>query len=329
MPTVIGPVVVRFDASRKSMRFSGPLAVRELVPISLSPAAMAAGESVLTVERHGVELAETTLTNGEGTLDLSTQEAVAMFASLPSRARLTCSVHLWHVAEDRLLASGTVMLVNNPEALRSTLRMAAAGELRMVLAEALDAGKPVKRDAAGKAAGVQAGEGHLYLGIVAESGLAGASVRVVTAGIAAVAGWGLAPGNRYYLAHGAVGLTTTAPAGYNELPVGIALDAATLVLANQPVVQSLADSDVVHTLKWDTATRRFLAVAAVATSAGAASAGLIPYLGVDGKISTTMLPDYLLQWHNLFAGVSDLPADPTVGEVIAKLSEILTTLKGG
>lgn len=329
MPAVTDPVTIRIDEARKRLRASGPLGLRETATLVVSPSAPAAGTCTLTLTRLGTVIAEATLTSGAGSIDLSTAEAVALFTGMPARARINLDAHLWSAAEDRLLAVGQMALLNNPEAARSTLRMAAAGELTMTLAGALDAGEPVKRDADGEAAGVQAGEGHLFLGITAAGGLAGASVRVVTAGIVAVADWGLSPGNCYYLSHGSVGLTATPPAGYNERPVGIALDANTLALVPQPVVQSLADSDDIHTLKWDTATRRFMAVAATATSAGVASAGLIPYLGADGKLSSTMLPEYLLQWHALFDGVADLPADPTVSELVAKLAEILAILKGG
>lgn len=329
MPAVTDPVTIRIDEARKRLRASGPLGLRETATLVVSPSAPAAGTCTLTLTRLGTVIAEATLTSGAGSIDLSTAEAVALFTGMPARARINLDAHLWSAAEDRLLAVGVIPLLNNPEAARSSLRMAAAGELTMTLAGALDAGKPVKRDAAGKAAGVQAGEGHLFLGVTADGGLAGATVRVVTSGIVAVADWGLTPGNRYYLAHGSVGLTATAPAGYNERPVGIALDAGTLALASHPVVQSLADSATPHTVAWDTATRRFLALEAARTSSGAADAGRIPCLGADGVLSSTLLPDYLLQWHALFDDVADLSADPTVNELVAKLAEILAILKGG
>lgn len=328
MPVVTAPVTIIYDEIRKTLRFSGPLAVRELATVTLLPAASAAGTVILTIARYGVVVGEANIENAAGVIDLSTVQAVKLFALVTGRQRVLCDVHLWHDTDKRLLARGKCYLENNPEAARSTVRMAAAGELTMELAAAIDAGTPVKRDALGKAAAVQASDGQALLGIAVESGLSGDTVRVVTAGLAAVAGWGLDPGRRYYLAHGSSVITATAPAGYNERAIGIAIDESTLALLNNPIVQSLASAATPNTLVWDTATQRFMALAAAQVSAGAADAGRIPSLDATGKLSDTMLPDYLLQWTSKFTGIANLPEDPTVNQVVAKLSEILTILKG-
>lgn len=326
MPAVTAPVTIFFDETRKTLRFSGPLAVRELATVTLLPAAAAAGTVILTLMRYNETIAEANIENAAGAIDLSTTQAVKLFTALPAHQRIDCKVHLWHDTDKRLLATGRCMLVNNPEAARSTVRMAAAGELTMELAAALDAGTPVKRDALGKAAAVQAGEAHLYLGIAVESGLAGDTVRVVSAGLAAVAGWGLDPGRCYYLAHGVAALTATAPAGYNERPVGIAIDESTLALLNNPVVQSQADSAVPHTVAWESATQRFIARTAARTSSGPADEGRIPCLDVDGKLNDSLLHPFLR--HSIFYSVADLPTDPTVHQVVELLNLILLTLKG-
>lgn len=332
MPPYTAPLAVTVDEAAKTLTFGGPIGLRESATVAVTPATPVTGDTLLTITRLGTVLAEAELTDGAGTLDLATAEAIAVFAGLPARHVLTADAHLWHSHENRLLGTGVIRIINNPDAAGSALRVAAAGRLNMTLAAALDAGTAVKRDSSGNAAACAAADAHLLLGILAESGNPADSCPVVTAGIVTVAAWGLTPGACYYLSTGSTGaLTATAPAGYNVRPVGIAIDAATLALIPQPTVQTLADSTDPHTLAWDPTYRRLIAQAAAASSAGAASAGLIPCLGADGKLDTTMMPDMtaaaLAAHAALFADIEAL-SDPTIGELVAAHNAILAALKG-
>lgn len=331
MPTVTAALAVTLDQTAKSLVFAGPIGLREAATVTVTPATPVTGSCLLTVTRLGDVLAEATLTNGSGTIDLNTAEALAVFAGLPARHRLQADVHLWHSAEDRLLGTGTVRIVNNPAAAGSSLRLAAAGRLNMTLAAALDAGTPVKRDSSGNAAACAASDAHLLVGILTESGNPADSCPVVAAGLAVVAGWGLTPGACYYLAHGSAALTATAPAGYNVRPVGIAIDAATLALFPHPVVAALADSAAPHTLAWSPASRAFTAQACAASSAGAADAGRVPCLDAAGKLDATLMPDMtaasVTAINTLVASHAAL-VDPSINQFIAAFNALLATLKG-
>lgn len=331
MSAVTAPASVTVDETAKTLTFAGPLGLRESATVTVTPATPVTGDTLLTVTRLGTVLAEAELTDGSGTIDLNTAEAIAVFAGLPARHTLTADAHLWHSGEDRLLGAGVVRIVNNPADAGSALRVAAAGRLNMTLAAALDAGTPVKRDSSGNAAACSASEAHLLLGILAESGNPGDSCPVVTAGIVTLPAGRLLPGACYYLSHGIAALTDTAPDGHNVRPVGIAIDSVNLALIPHPVVQTLADSADPHTIAWDPAARRFVAQAAAAESAGAASAGQIPCLDASGLLSATMMPDMtadaLAAHAALFAAVGTL-TDPTVNELVAAVNAIIAILKG-
>jgi hypothetical protein len=332
--SVTAPLAVTVDEAAKTLTFGGPLGLRESAAVAVTPATPVTGATLITITRLGTVLAEAELTDGAGTLDLNTAEAIAVFDGLPARHVLTADAHLWHSAEDRLLGTGVVRIVNNPASAGSALRVAAAGRLNMALATALDAGTAVKRDSSGNAAACAASDAHLLLGILAESGNPADSCPVVTAGIVTVADWGLTPGACYYLSTGTTGaLTSAAPAGYNVRPVGIAIDAATLALIPQPTVQTIADSADPHTIAWDPTARRFVAQAAAAASSGAGDAGLIPCLGADGKLDSTLMPDMtdaaIAAHAALFADIDELTLNTSsIDKLTVKLNQILAILKG-
>lgn len=323
-------VTLTVDESRKRLSASAPLAARESVPVTVSPAAPAAGTCVLLITRFGSPLASAVLTDGAGTLDLSTDAVLALFAGQPSDRAVTVDADLWNDTDKRLLGKGRVTLHNTP-ASADSLRVAAAGELAMTLAAALPAGAPVMRDDAGQAAACRAANAKRLLGVLRTGGETGAAGRVVTAGAATVAGWGLTPGAWYYLSASSDALTPTAPEGYNVRPVGIALDADTLVLIPGTTVQQAAGA--VHYLTWDGLNQRLLAAAPAAASAGAASAGAIPCLDAAGKLDISMIPpaataNALAALRAQFAALEALES-PSLDQIISQLNAVTAILKTG
>lgn len=332
----LASVTLTVTEATLALTASRPFALRELVPVTVSPASCASGASVLTLTRNGLPVAECDLTDGVGELDLSTAEAVDLFSGLPSGWRLAVRAELWSTDDDRLIASSNVKLVNVLESSRSSVRIAAAGELSMTLAAAMPAGTPVMRDDDGNAAACRASNAHRFIGVLRTGGEAAASARVVTAGLAAVTGWpvtgdtGLTPGLCYYLDHSADTLTATPPSGYNVRPVGIAIDAATLALLPSIPIQTAADGTP-HYLAYEQAGRRLMAVSPVAASLGAASANAIPMLGASGLLDASMLPDQtaasVAAVRALFAAFAPLE-DPAYDDLVSAINSLIAILKG-
>lgn len=325
----IAAVTLSVTEATKSVAASAPFALREIVPVTVSPAAAASGTCLLSLSRYSVAIAEATLTNGTGSLDLSTPEAAAVFEGMPLSARILVDLTLWSSTDNRLVAKGRAYVLNNPAAATVSLTIGSAGELSMTLAATLAAGTPVMRDDAGKAAVCLAANAHRLIGVLRTGGTANAAARVVTAGIPVVSGWGLVAGSCYYLPTSGTALTRTAPDGYNVRPVGIALSATALAIIPHPTIQTVASGP--HYLTWDAANRRMLAAAPAATSAGAADADRIPCLGADGRLSTTLLPD---QTASAVAAVRAIFAEtplldnPSYDDLIAAVNALITLLKG-
>jgi len=326
------PVTITVTEAAKTLSASGPLAVREEVPVLISPLAVAAGACTLSLERLGIQIAEATLTDGSGTLSLATAEAVALFESMPAGYRIRVGAFLWHADEDRLIASGFITLINNPASARAATRIAAAGEARLVLSEALLAGAPIMIAAAGEAAPCLAANAHRLLGILRDDGEAADTRTVITAGICPLPSLTLVDGAAYYLSRTApAALTATPPDGYNVRPIGIAIGTAALAIIPHPVIQSLASGT--HFITWDTATRRFIAVAPAAASTGAPDAHRIPVLDAAGLLDASLIPTTdtttaaLTAHAALFASLSALD-DPTINDIVTRLNAILAILKG-
>ena len=326
-------VTLTVTETAKTLTASAPLAVRESIPIAISPLALAAGACALTIiDKTDTTLAEATLTDGLGTLDLSTAEAVALFADLPAGYRTQVWAILWHTDEDRLLAKSLVTIINNPESARAATRIGAAGEVRLVLASNMTAGQPVMIDDDGKATPCLAANAHRFLGILRQAGSTSDTRPIVTAGIAALPSLTLVDGSTYYLARTApAALTATPPEGYNVRPIGIAIGTAALAIIHHPIIQSLASGT--HFLTWDTTTGRFLAVAPAAASLGAADADRIPCLDAAGLLDSSLIPTTatstaaLTALATAFAGLDAL-TDPPVTEMVTRLNAILSILKG-
>lgn len=319
-------LILTIAAGSIRMSASTAVGVRGLIPVTVSPAP--AGASVLTITRLGSPAAQADLTDGSGTIDLSTPEAIAFFAGLPASSTLAFDASLWSSDLDRLVGQGRITVANSPDSGTASLRIAAAGELRMALAEAINAGTPVKRDASGKAAPVGDSEAHLFIGIARTGGDPDDEVAVVTAGLVAVTAWGLTPGLAYYLPHTAGDpLTSEAPAAHTVRLVGLAADASTLIIAPAPAVQQTLGT-APHYLTWDHASRLFLAVAPATSAVPYA----IPALDAQGLIPAACIPSQsaaAIAAHRLqFAALSPL-SDPTGPETVALINAMLSILKTG
>lgn len=317
--------------SARGLAASLPFSLRSLEPFVVSPAFT--GEATLSFTHNDVLIASADAINGSGTIDLSTTAAIDLFAGLPTPYDIPVFAELWDDDNDRPIASGYVTLANSNAPGRSTLRVG-GGELLVTLAATLPAGTPVMLDDSHEAAACLAANAHRFIGILRQGGDTGDTVHVVTAGLVQVTAWPtlttLAPGQAYYLSRTAGELVATAPDGYNVRLIGIAVDAATLVLSNSPVIQTLASG--AHFLTWEPTTRRMLATAPAAASTGAPDADRIPCLDATGKLSATFLPDMtadsIAALQAKFSSLSAL-SDPTGPETVALVNALLSILKTG
>jgi len=315
-------ILLKYDSLQKTLKALGSFGAGDSVSIELSPAII--GTQVVSLQRAGVELAQDEITDGAGILELSTDAIKAVFSGTPLHHSVTADIQA-HDESGGLLGSGKVVIKNTADAF-SVLRTANAGVLSGTLAETLAAGTPVKRSAAGLIEGCSAAYAADYLGILKTGGASGTAAKIVTAGIAVIPDWGLSAGATYYIARNASAITATVPEGYNVRPVGIAVDADTLVILNAPVVETAAGDYLV----FDVATRRFKTAAALDASAGAESAGAVVKLDAAGKIDASMVPDVsaaaLAAVAAAFTGKIPLD-DPDGDELLARLNEISEALR--
>jgi len=315
-------ITLGWDATIKKLTVGGAFAKGESVPVVLSPALT--GTQVVTVKRSGVELCQDEITDGAGTVDLSTVPVLSLFGGRPLNATTTADIQVFDNT-GRLLGSGVVTIYNTADVL-SVLRVAGAGMLSAPLASTMTALTPVKL-VAGEFTGCSAADAAQYLGLLREGAASGATASIVTAGVITVANGGLTPLAAYYLARNTPGLTVTPPAGYNVRLVGRAIDANTLVLFDAPVV---ADLDAVHYLVYDEAAGIFRALAPVVVSAGAEAAGKLVALDADGLLDASVVPDVsgdaVTAIKALFAGLADLD-DADGFEIEARLNLIVSTLR--
>jgi len=316
----------------KTMTADGPIAATETVPVAISAAADAADATLSIYEKisDASPLAECTITSGAGSLDLSTNEILALFADKPPTWKTNVVADLWDNASNRLIARGFITLYNRTASSVTSLRIGAQGEISVTLSGTLAAGTPIYRNGSGLAAACTATLSADFLGILRTGGEINDVRRCVTAGAVSVPDWALEPGAWYFLPSSGASLTKNAPTTTVVRPVGIAIDASTLVLIpHANVVQ--ATSTTTHYLTYSHATRRFTAVSPTVTTAGTDSAGLIPCLDADGKLAAGMIPsqqtDIRAALAAEFAALADLD-DPSIGELIARVNQISTILKG-
>lgn len=324
------PITLTADA-RKRLTASGFFGLRETVALTASPAAEVAGTCTLTLTFYGQAFAECELTDGAGSLDLSTAEAVAAFVGYPVIFRHAVDAELWNVTTATSVGKGRLYVENRSESVGASQRIAAAGELELTLSETLPAGTPVMLGDDGEAESCRAANAKRLLGILRSGAESGQKAKVVTAGIVSVPLWGLTAGVWYYLSTGADALTATAPEGYNVRPVGIAVDASTLALIPGTTVQHAAGTP--HYLTWDPLNQRLLSVAPVAATAGAASAGAIPCLDSGGQLDPAMIPAAsaaaaIAAHRAQFSALAPLE-DPTGPDTVALINALLSILQTG
>lgn len=317
-------IQIRYESVFKTLSVAGAFAAGDSgVAVVLSPAIL--GTQVVSLKLANTELAQDEITDGAGVLDLATSALMRLFAGTPLNHCVSVEISVSDTAVG-LLGSGRVILENTAEGF-NVLRVAAAGQLTGILAEPLVAGTPFRRTQEGLVYGCKAETAADYLGILKTGGLAGASVKGVTAGIVQIPAWGLTAGAWYYIGRNSAGITTSAPDGYNVRRVGYAFDAVTLILTDGAVVDTGAGDYLVY----DAPARGFKSVAAVSVSAGASDAGKIVKLGAGGKLDTSVMPDMtqfaVAAVGEAFAGKSALSADPTGFEILAHVKMIFETLR--
>lgn len=317
-------ITIRYESAYKTLTVEGSFGAGDsAVSVVLIPAIT--GTQVISLKLAGTDLAQDSITDGAGTIDLSTSSLATLFSGTPLNHSVSVDISVSDSSAG-LLGNGSVVLENTADGF-SVLRVAGAGQIAGVLAESLSAGTPFRRTAAGLFAGCTAEDAADYLGILKTGGDAGASADGITAGIVQIPDWGLAPGFAYYLTHGLTELTANAPSGYNVRLVGIAWDADTLLLLDTMTVET-ATGDF---LTYDVTSRRLRMVAAVEFGGDILDAGKMVKLDSRGKLQPSVIPDIsgtaLSAVRDVFEGVAEL-VNPTGAEKTDRINLLLTKLQG-
>ena len=296
-------LTVVYKRDTKSARVNGSLGLSSVESVAVESDAgesLASGSLCLHHPSSDAALAEWAITDGACETDTRTAALAAVFAALEPWAR---PVFLMRVkdADGNLLGCGECPVVNScGESEGGDGFPASGGPLTLEAASEIDAGCPC-RIAGGLAAPCAAANAEDFAGIALAHADAGETVQICRWGAAHVAGWGLTPGERYYLPQAGQALTTDP--GAIVLCAGFAQDADTLVLTGGrlAVQPRAAGSPGQWFLTWNAATGRLEEQSA-------------------GTILQAALGDLLAELEPL--------VDPTDSETLARVNALLALLKG-
>lgn len=320
-------VTVTLNAATKRLTFSGPIAGGSTEVVSVTPALSAGSLRVFSASR--VRVAECAISGSAGSLVTTGSALLDLLADVPvCSAGMPFDVSLYD-ASDNLLGSGRAAILANAAA-GSEAVVPVGGPLTLAAGEDIPAGAPL-RILSGELRICTASNAAGFVGIAEAAALTGANCTAARWGAVTVAGWGLTAGAVYYLPQTGGALTADLTDVNIVRPVGIATDAATLLLIGGGLSVQAGATGTASYLVWDADAKRLVALSA-AQAGGAGNANKLLALDASGMIPASAVPAAvtaaaLAAVRALFADMLPL-TDPSSEELTVAVNQLVSRLKG-